>query len=209
MTTTEAERPGRVPGGGPGGRRRHGCVGRRHRLTGRLPGRLGELARFAAVGGVAFTIDAGGANLMWWMFGDGGHLTGKALSALAATAFSFTANRQWTFDDRPHRGRARELGLFVLANVVATGVSLLCLGFTVYVLGLDSVTAKNVSANVVGVALGTALRYWTYQRWVFPHSRGVEDSPNPEERNIDSDAHSGHRRSGIHRLPVRPRNIGG
>jgi len=181
---------------------------RRHRLTGRLPGRLGEVARFAAVGGTAFVLDAGGANLLWWLLGDGGHLTGKVLSVLAATTFSFAANRHWTFDDRPRRGRTREFGLFVLTNALAAGASLLCLGFTVYVLGLESLTAKNVSANVVGVALGTVFRYWAYQRWVFPSGQLVQDRPNPEERNVDSDAHSGHGGSGVHRLPVRPRSAG-
>ena len=34
-------------------------------------------------------------------------------------------------------------------------------------LGLTSRLADNVSANVIGLALGTLFRYWSYRRFVF------------------------------------------
>ena len=34
-------------------------------------------------------------------------------------------------------------------------------------LGLTSRLADNISANVVGLALGTVFRYWSYKRFVF------------------------------------------
>jgi putative flippase GtrA len=37
-----------------------------------------------------------------------------------------------------------------------------------YVLGFTSPLADNISANVVGLGLGTLFRFWSYRRWVFP-----------------------------------------
>jgi hypothetical protein len=47
-------------------------------------------------------------------------------------------------------------------------IALACLWFSHYALGLTSVLADNISANVVGLALGTLFRFWSYRRWVFP-----------------------------------------
>ena len=44
-----------------------------------------------------------------------------------------------------------------------------------YVLGLRSAVADNVSANVVGVGLGTAFRFVAYRFWVFRSPPPVED----------------------------------
>jgi hypothetical protein len=35
-------------------------------------------------------------------------------------------------------------------------------------MGWDSALADNISANVVGLALGTAFRFWSYRKFVFP-----------------------------------------
>jgi hypothetical protein len=35
-------------------------------------------------------------------------------------------------------------------------------------LGLTSALADNVSANGVGLVLGTAFRFWAYRRYAFP-----------------------------------------
>jgi hypothetical protein len=43
-----------------------------------------------------------------------------------------------------------------------------CLWISHYLLGLDSALADNISANVIGLGLGTLFRFWSYRRWVFP-----------------------------------------
>jgi putative flippase GtrA len=48
-------------------------------------------------------------------------------------------------------------------------ISLTCLWVSHYVLGFTSVLADNVAANVVGLAAGTAFRFWAYKRFVFTH----------------------------------------
>ncbi|MFB4274422.1 glycosyltransferase 87 family protein [Nonomuraea sp. MTCD27] len=128
-----------------------------------------EVTAFGAVGAVAYVIDVGGTNLLWMVLGeDQGHLTAKVVAVVAATTFAYFGNRHWTFRHRERGGLAREYVRFAALNGVAAGISLLCLGFTVYVLQLDGLLAKNIAANVVGVALGAAFRFWSYKKWVFP-----------------------------------------
>jgi putative flippase GtrA len=133
-----------------------------------LESKSSELAKFGTVGALAYAVDVGGTNVMWMLLGqDEGHLTGKAVAAVLATTFAYFANRHWTYRDRERTGLIREYGLFVVANGVGIALSLLCLAFTVYVLGLDSMLAKNIAGNVVGVAVGTVFRFWSYRQWIF------------------------------------------
>ena len=44
---------------------------------------------------------------------------------------------------------------------------MLCLWFSRYVLGLTTPLADNVSANVIGLSLGAAVRFWVFRRYVF------------------------------------------
>lgn len=42
-----------------------------------------------------------------------------------------------------------------------------CLAVSRYVLGLTGLWADNISANVVGLGLSTAARFWVFRRYVF------------------------------------------
>ena len=46
-------------------------------------------------------------------------------------------------------------------------IALSCLGFSHYVLDLRSPLADNISANLVGLALGMVFRFWSYRTFVF------------------------------------------
>ena len=50
--------------------------------------------------------------------------------------------------------------MFILINLIATALQLSCLGFSRYVLGLDTVLADNISGTFIGqiVSTGTAQR---------------------------------------------------
>ena len=50
---------------------------------------------------------------------------------------------------------------------IAMGIAVGTLAISHYVLGFTSPLADNIAANVVGLALGTAFRVWSYRRWVF------------------------------------------
>lgn len=144
----------------------------------RLRRGAGELSRFGAVGIVAYVIDVGLFNVLVHV-GDPGvladrPLTAKTVSTVVATVFAYQANREWTWKDRGRRGFWREYSLYFVLNAIGLAITLVPLALSRYVLGLDSALADNMSANVVGVGLGTLFRFWSYRRWVFP---AVEEEP--------------------------------
>jgi putative flippase GtrA len=131
------------------------------------------MARFLSVGGVAFVVDLGLFNLL--RFGPGEvlvhkPLTAKILSVIAATLVSWVGNRNWTFSRQRTDRPTRELVVFAGINVVCAVVPVLTLAFSHYALSLTSALADNV-ATVLGIAVGTALRYVGYKRWVFTGAR--------------------------------------
>ena len=132
--------------------------------------RIAELARFGSVGAVAYVVDVGLFNLL--RFGPGdllGHkpLTAKVVSVAVATMVAWLGNRYWTFSDRRSSSRGRELAGFVVVNLGGMVIAVGCLGFSHYVLGLTSGLADNISANGVGLILGTVFRYFCYRQLVF------------------------------------------
>ena len=128
-----------------------------------------EVAKFGIVGAFAFVIDVGLFNLLLY-FGplEDKPLTAKVVSVVAATTFAYFGNRFWTYRHRGRRSMRREYVLFFVFNGIALLISVGCLWFSHYVLGLDSPLADNISANVVGVLLGTLFRFVAYRTWVFP-----------------------------------------
>jgi len=60
-------------------------------------------------------------------------------------------------------------------NAVGLGIALSCLWTSHYLLGLDSPLADNISANVIGLFLGTTFRFWSYRRWVFREHPALAD----------------------------------
>lgn len=137
-----------------------------------------ELVKFGLVGAVAYVVDVAAFNLLLFGGPGGGQavlddkpLTAKACSVAVATVVAWLGNRYWTFRRRRRASARRELVLFVVMNVAGMAIALACLGISHYVLGFDSPLADNVSANVVGLALGTAFRFYAYRTWVFTEDR--------------------------------------
>lgn len=134
-----------------------------------------EMGRFGIVGLAGLVVDLGVFNLLRFAGGEGvlydKPLTAKALSVMAATLVTYAGNRTWTFRARGRRRHLAGYGLFFLLNGVGMGIALACLWFSHYVLDLTSPVADNISANVIGLGLGTLFRFWSYRRWVFPDTR--------------------------------------
>jgi putative flippase GtrA len=139
---------------------------------------LGHLRRggsFLVVGGVGFVVDALVYNaLVFW----GGHgplfampLVGKVIAIALASVVTYFGSRLWTYRDRAGRQTLRSFAVFALLNVVAILLQLGCLGFSRYVLHLDSPLADNVSGTLVGQAVATVFRYSAYGRFVFTDDR--------------------------------------
>ena len=94
-----------------------------------------------------------------------------------ATVFSWLGNRLWTFRHRRSEPVAHEFGLFVVFNVIGLGIALACLGFSRYVLGLESQLADNIAGNGIGLVLGTLFRFWAYRRFVFRGELELDGRP--------------------------------
>ena len=131
-----------------------------------------ELGKFGVIGSIAFLIDLIIFNFLRFAGGEGvlfdRPLTAKVLSVLVATTFAFAGNRQWTFKERSRSTIRRQYIMFFVFNVIGMAISLACLGISHYVLGFESALADNISANFVGLILGTVFRFWGYHNWVFP-----------------------------------------
>ncbi len=128
-----------------------------------------EVLTFLAVGGAGYVVDVGCFNLLRstaWL-GSVDPSVARTLAVVAAMVVTYLGNRTLTWRDRAAGDRRRELGLFVVANVIGFGFSVVCLVVSHDLLGLTSRLADNVSANVVGLALGTAFRFVTYKYIVF------------------------------------------
>src|SRR5690606_24360583 len=96
-----------------------------------------------------------------------GPVVAKVISTSLAIVANWMGNRHWTFA-RERRGHlAREGAEFFLVSFGGMLIGLACLYVSHYVLGFQSLLADNVSSNVVGLALGTAFRFWGYRVWVF------------------------------------------
>ena len=142
-----------------------------------------EIAKFGVVGLVALVVDVGVFNLLRFAGGEGPMydrpLTAKIVSTILATTVAYFGNRHWTFRNRGRTSFGREYLLFFLLNGVGLAISVTCLWFSHYALGFTSGLADNISANVIGLGLGTLFRFWSYRRWVFP-----EDAEAATEETI-------------------------
>jgi putative flippase GtrA len=137
-----------------------------------------ELAKFGVVGAINYVLDVGLFNLL---LAEGLHdkpLTAKAISTVVAATSSYFMNRHWTFQHRGRRGLGREYVTFILLSAVALAITLACFAFGEYVLRQDSLLARNIWGNVVGVGAAMIWRFWSFKKWVF-----VEPEP---ERSDDA-----------------------
>lgn len=137
--------------------------------------RRGELLRFGAVGGLAFVVDLGVLNLVYFAWKtpiahDQKVVTANILAAVVATLVSWVGNRLWAFSHRRARHPASELAIFALVNGVALAERAAAAAIGAYVLHATSQTGINVAA-IIGIGIGTITRYAGYRRFVFTGDR--------------------------------------
>lgn len=131
-----------------------------------------EVAKFGLVGLTALVVDIGLFNYLRFAGGQGPMfdrpISAKIVSVSVATVVAYFGNRYWTFRHRGRTHMSRELAMFFLLNSVGMAIAVGCLYISHYVLGFTSALADNLSANVIGLGLGTMFRFWSYRKWVFP-----------------------------------------
>ncbi|HEU4346294.1 MAG TPA: GtrA family protein [Actinoplanes sp.] len=162
----------------------HGTKGWR-----RLGGLIRELSKFGTVGSFAFAVDLIIFNILLQAGSE--TLLAKTGSTVVATTIAFLGNRFWTWRHRDHHHMGRQYTTFFLLNAVGLGIGLACLAISHYGLGaiwpvLKSQLADNISGQLVGTALGTLFRFWSYRRFVFPKAAGSpsEDEPDTQKQAV-------------------------
>jgi hypothetical protein len=86
---------------------------------------------------------------------------------------------------------ARQYTLFFVLNAIGLGIGLACLAISHYGLGqiwpaLQTPLADNVSGQLIGTAVGTLFRFWSYRRFVFR----ATPSPVPGSAGQTPDRHT-------------------
>jgi putative flippase GtrA len=123
-----------------------------------------EMAKFGIVGGVGFVISVVGADLL--VHAGLGKYKALTVATIVATGVTFIGNRYWTYRNRPRTGTARESVLFFVMN----GIGILIQYASVWIIqdlgGLKGTLWYNI-ANVLGIAIGTCFRFYSYRKWVW------------------------------------------
>jgi len=155
-----------------------------NRVLDRLPPRLRTLARqFTQVGiiGLAgLVVDVGVFNLLLHFAPAVGSIGSKVISTGLAILVNWIGNRYWTFRRERRRELVREAVEFLVVSVGGSLIALACLAISHYGLGLTDRVSDNISANVVGLVLGTLFRFVFYRLWVFHPERGTPVAESPE-----------------------------
>jgi len=132
--------------------------------------------KFGVVGLIGFAIDTGLFNLLRLeVFGEGWWSTAlgaKVLSTSVAIVFNWIGNRYWTFREHRRKNFVLEMLEYIVVAVGGLLISLLCLWVSHHLLGYDNIIADNISANVIGLVLGTIFRFLLYRYWVYGMHRG-------------------------------------
>lgn len=141
-----------------------------------------EVVRFLLVGGLATVVSLIGFNALVH-----GSVIGVAPMAdqpipayvlvnAAAGGVAYAGLRLWAFSHREINDPVGSVVRFFALGALTMTIPALCLAFSRYVLGLSDLWADNISANVIGLGLGTATRFWVFRRYVFldPANRPVE-----------------------------------
>jgi putative flippase GtrA len=127
---------------------------------------LKELSAFGIVGAACFFIDILLFQLLYAHLGWGA-VTSKTLATVVSMSVAYFAHRHWSFSHRARTGLRREYLLFAVVNGGTLLLNVGIVAFVRYPLGQESALVLQV-ANLVGIALGTVIRYLAYRQWVFP-----------------------------------------
>ena len=127
--------------------------------------RLRELGAFGVVGAVAFVIDLSLFQLLYTSV-ELGAVTSKVIATVLSMSAAFVGHRYWSFSRRVHPGLPRQSALFFGVNGLTLALGTLMIAVARYPLGQDGALALQLT-NLLSIAVGTALRFVLYRRWVF------------------------------------------
>jgi len=132
-----------------------------------------EAGRFLAVGLVATIVALILFNFLVHGFGtmDSAWLNDRpeaayVLANAVGMVISFRGTKVWAFRDRRTNHADGGVVAFVVINLATMLIPITCLWVS-RGLGLDDPISDNISANVVGLALGNAARFFLFREFVF------------------------------------------
>jgi putative flippase GtrA len=132
-----------------------------------------EVLRFLTVGGLATAVSLVGFNAL--VHGTLIHsapmrdqpIAAYVVANVAAGALAYVGMRLWAFRDREVEDPVSGMLKFFALGAATMAIPVVCLAFSRYVLGLSDVWADNIAANVIGLGISTAARFWVFRRYVF------------------------------------------
>lgn len=150
---------------------------------------LAEVAKFLTVGGVATVVAVTLFNLFTYGLGADSlavlneqPIVAYVIANTVGMAISYTGSRRWTFKARPPVHRDGGRSAYVGINVATMALPVVCLWISRHVLGLEGPISDNIAANVIGLGLGTASRFYLFRRFVFRRPvPSVPLTPHEEE----------------------------
>jgi len=139
-----------------------------------------EVWTFLFVGGLGYVVDVAVFNVLLSTAPfDRWHPSFARVAAVAvAMVVTYSGNRWLTWRHQSDQARSREIALFVVFNLIGLAISTATLVISHDLLGLTGRLADNISANVVGLGLGTLFRFWSYRRFVFVVPAEAETVPD-------------------------------
>ncbi|OEU97460.1 MULTISPECIES: GtrA family protein [Streptomyces] len=125
-----------------------------------------ELGKFGAVGALGFLVNVAIFNLCIHTF-QLAPIRSGVIAQVVAIGTNYLGNRYWTYRHTDKNRIHRETVLFFLFSGAGLVLENGILALSHYGLGYTSTLADNVAKNVIGLAVGTAFRFWAYRTWVF------------------------------------------
>jgi putative flippase GtrA len=150
---------------------------------------LTEAGRFLAVGGLATIVALLLFNVLVHGFVPGvpsvlgdQPIPAYVLANSVGMLVSYHGSRSWAFRDRPSTHADGGLTAFVLINLLTMLLPIACLMVSRDVLGLDDPVSDNIAANVIGLVLGLAARFYLFRTYVFRRPINLNDLYTPDEQ---------------------------
>lgn len=153
---------------------------------------IAEATRFLAVGGLATLVALILFN--WLVHGinmgraplQGQPILAYVIANTIGMVISYNGSRNYAFRDRPPRHADGGRTAYVIINVATMTLPIACLMFSRSVLGLDDPASDNISANVIGLAMGLGARFYLFRTFVFHRPIHLTELYHPElQQSLD------------------------
>ncbi len=134
-------------------------------LAQKMRGITGEVVKFGIVGLSGVVVNFA----VFWVCINGMGLASvrsNIVATVIAIATNYLGYRYWLYRERDAASRKREITLFLVYSGIGMLIETGVLGFSVYVLRLDS-HFEQIGAKVIGLAVATVFRFVSYRTWVF------------------------------------------